>query len=329
MSFKKNILKFLLYPLAYRYVKMPGRSYPGRLPSFGQPQELLRERLTEHVETLAVQIGERSIGNYAGMLKAIEYIEREFKGLNLTVERQNIEFDGKVMPNLIVEIKGSKRPDEIVIVGAHYDTVNNTPGADDNATGVAAMLELCRIFSRRSSLNAPERTIRFIAFANEEHPGGTWDQMGSFAYAKRCRERKEKIVGMLSLEMLGVYSTEPDSQHYPSPFNLFYPTVANFLAFVGNDKGRKFVRRCVEVFRKHAGLPSEGVAAPSFVKDAGRSDHWAFWQHGYDGVMVTDTSNFRYPLYHTPKDTIDRIDFTRMTLAVDGIMYVIEDMAKL
>lgn len=325
MSFKKTILKSLLYPLAYRFVKMPGTSYQGRVPLLGHAQDTLRARLRKHVETLAIQIGERSIGNYAGMLKAIAYIEHEFSGMNLEVERQNIEYDGKVMPNLIVEIKGKKRPDEIVVVGGHYDTVNNTPGADDNATGVAAMLELARAFARRQ----PDRTIRFIAFANEEHPGGTWDQMGSYAYAKRCRERNENVVGMLSLEMLGVYSDEPGSQHYPSPFNLFYPTVANFLAFVGNSQGRSFVRRCVATFRRHAKLASEGVAAPSFVKDAGRSDHWSFWQHGYDGVMVTDTSNFRYPLYHTPKDTVDRLDFTRMTLAVDGIMHVIEDLSTL
>lgn len=324
---KKTFLKFLLYPLLYRFVKMPGKSYQGRVPLLGHGQDALRARLTNHVETLAVGIGERSIGNYQGMLNAIEYIEQEFRGLNLKVERQDIEFDGKVMPNLIVEVKGKTRQDEIVVVGAHYDTVNNTPGADDNATGVAAMLELTRVFARRSGEHAPDRTIRFIAFANEEHPGGTWDQMGSYAYAKRCRERNENIVGMLSLEMLGVYSDEPESQHYPSPFNLFYPTVANFLAFVANSKSRTFVRRCVATFRKHARLASEGVAAPSFVKDAGRSDHWAFWQFGYNGVMVTDTSNFRYPLYHTPKDTIDRLDFTRMTLAVDGIMHVIEDLS--
>ena len=325
MSFKKTILKALLYPLAYRFVKMPGKSWKGRLPTFGPPQEQLQERLTGHVRELAVSIGERSIAKFDGMLASIAYIEAAFKRLNLQVERQDVVFEGKTMPNLIVEIKGKKRPDEIVVIGGHYDTVPNTPGADDNATGVAAMLELARAFCRRHN----DRTIRFVAFANEEHPGGDWNTMGSYAYAKRCRERNEKVVGMLSLEMLGVYSDAPNSQHYPSPFNLFYPTTANFLAFVGNSKGRRFVRRCVEIFRQHAGLPSEGVAAPSFVKDAGRSDHWSFWEHGYDGVMVTDTSNFRYPLYHTPKDTIDRLDFRRMTLAVDGIMYVIEDMATL
>lgn len=322
MSLSKKALKYLLYPLVYRYVSMPGKSYAAPLPLLSHKLDLLRSRLNEHVDTLAVGIGERSIGNYEGMLRAVEYIESSFRHLNLQVERQDIVFDGKVMPNLIVEIRGKWRPTEIVVVGAHYDTVNNTPGADDNASGVAALLELARAFSRRDN----HRTVRFVAFANEEHPGGTWDQMGSYAYAKRCRELGENIVGMLSLEMLGVFSDEPNSQHYPSPFNLFYPTTANFLAFVANARSRKFVRQCVGSFRKHAQLPSEGVNAPEIIRDIGRSDHWAFWQFGYPGVMVTDTSNFRYPLYHTPKDTVDKIDFTRMTLAVAGIRHVIEDL---
>ena len=171
MSISKNILRFLLYPLVYRIVKMPGKSYQGNVPLLGHGQDYLRARLNEHVEALAVGIGDRSIANYAGMLQAVEYIEREFRGLNLKVERQDIVFDGKVMPNLIVEIKGKTRPDEILVVGAHYDTVPATPGADDNASGVASMLELARAFARRDN----DRTIRFVAFANEEHPGGNWD----------------------------------------------------------------------------------------------------------------------------------------------------------
>lgn len=324
MSLKATILKWLLYPLFYRIVKMPGKSFDGPVSRLSDDETRMRQALERHVNTLSVAIGERSIARYDGMLKAVAYIEQELTKCGYKVERQNVVFEGMEMPNLIVEKKGATRPDEIVVIGAHYDTVVGTPGADDNASGVAALILLAAMFSQRTN----DRTIRFVAFANEEHPGGPWDSMGSYAYARRCRERGENVTGMLSLEMLGVYSDAPGSQNYPSPFSLYYPTVANFIGFVANTSSRNFVRKCVGAFRKHARIASEGVAAPERIKDIGRSDHWSFWQFGYKGVMVTDTSNFRYPTYHTPGDTPDKLDFQRMTLVVAGLTHVLGDIAR-
>jgi Zn-dependent M28 family amino/carboxypeptidase len=227
------------------------------------------------------------------------------------------------MFNYIAEKRGSTQPEEIIVVGAHYDTVPGSPGADDNATGVAALLELARMLRH---VDLP-KTVRFVAFANEEHPGGTWESMGSYAYARSCHERKENIIAMLSLEMLGCYSSAQDSQKYPSPLNLFYPKVANFIAFVANSKSRMLVKQCVKVFRKSMKFPCEGAAAPESIKDIARSDHWAFWQFGYPGLMVTDTSNFRYQFYHQAEDTPDKLDFISFTTVVVGLSHIVCDIA--
>jgi len=216
--------------------------------------------------------------------------------------------EGRECYNLEVEITGSEKPDDIVVIGAHYDSLEGTPGANDNATGVAALLALARAFIHKK----PVRTLRFVAFTNEEPPYFQSDNMGSFVYARRCRERKENVVAMLSLETIGYYSDEPGSQRYPSPFNLVYPGTGNFVAVVGNTKSRQLVRRVVREFRAQNNFPCEGIATFGFLPGIGWSDHWAFWQAGYPAVMLTDTAPFRYPHYHTGKDTPDKIDYDKL-----------------
>lgn len=324
MTIRDWLLKLALYPLFYRYVKMPGRSYSGALPALAGDEPQLRNRLELHVRVLSEQIGERSINTPHGLRAAENYIAAEFARLGYEVKRQWFDFAGISMCNVIVEKRGSTRPDEVIVIGAHYDTVIGTPGADDNATGVAALLELADWL--RSTTTA--RTVRFVAFANEEHPGGPWESMGSCVYANSCRAAGDNIKAMLSLEMLGVYSDAPGSQMYPRPFNLFYPTVANFIGFVGNSFSQQLVRACVRSFRRHAQFPCEGVAAPDSVRDIARSDHWAFWQIGVPALMVTDTSNFRYPIYHTPEDRPQQLDFDRMTRVVSGLRAVISNLQR-
>lgn len=318
------LMRTLLYPLFYRHVSMPGRSYSGALPLITEPQQSLRLRLERHVRVLSEEIGERSISKPNGLRSAQHYIAGQLAGMGYDVQTQWFEFAGIAMCNLIVEKRGSVYPDEVLVIGAHYDTVIGTPGADDNATGVAALLEVARWLTRISTA----RTIRLVAFANEEHPGGPWDSMGSCVYANSCKDAGDNIKAMLSLEMLGVYSDAPNSQQYPRPFNLFYPTVANFIGFVGNTFSRRLVRACVKTFRQTSLFPCEGVAAPDSVKDVGRSDHWAFWQIGVPALMVTDTSNFRYPIYHTPDDKPDKLDFDRFTRVVAGLLPVIRNLAS-
>jgi len=160
--------------------------------------------------------------------------------------------------------------------------------------------------------------VRFVLFPNEEHPSLPNTTMGSYKYAMRCRERQEKL-RMIVLEMLGFYSDEEGSQKYPFPFNLLYPQRGNFIGFVGNTRSRQLVHACVHAFRQLARFPSQGAAAPERFKDIARSDHWSFWQAGYQALMVTDTSEFRNPYYHTELDTPDKLNFEHMARVVQGL----------
>ena len=223
-----------------------------------------------------------------------------------------------------MEISGTASPGDIVIIGAHYDTVPGCAGANDNTTGVAAVLELARLLSTRIT----DRTVRLVAFVNEEPPFFRTDLMGSRVYARRCRERDDNVVAMLSLETIGFYADEPGSQKYPFPFSFFYPDTGNFVGFVGNLGSRSLTRRAIRAFRESTQLPSEGLAAPAWIPGIGWSDQWSFWQEGYPGVMITDTAPFRYPYYHTPQDTPDRIDYDRFARVVMGVSRVVEVLAQ-
>ncbi len=211
-----------------------------------------------------------------------------------------------------------------MVVGAHYDSVAGTRGANDNASGTAAVLEVARLLAGRDLA----RTVRFVAFVNEEPPYFKTEQMGSRVYARRSRERGERIVAMLSIETIGYYRDEPGTQKYPFPFSLFYPAEGNFIGFVGNLGSRSLVRRCVGSFRSHAAFPSEGAALPGWITGVDWSDHWSFWKEGYAAVMVTDTAPFRYPWYHDSADTADRLDYERTARVVAGIARVVADLAS-
>ena len=303
--------------------RMPGTSYRGELPALDESLKLLREELRQEVQRLAVDIGERNVRNRPKQLaQAADSIEAQFKAAGYEVKRQEYEVSGIRCWNLEAEISGKSRPEEIVVVGAHYDTVVGTPGANDNTSGVAAVLALSRRFSNRK----PDRTLRFVAFTNEEQPYAHTEQMGSRVYARRCRERGEQVVAMLSLETIGYYDDTPGSQKYPRPFGLLFPSKGNFIGFFGNLASRRLVRHVVSAFRQNEPFPSEAAALPELVPRVGASDHASFWHERYPAIIVTDTANFRYPYYHTPEDTIDKIDFDRMARVVRGLETVVEEL---
>jgi len=305
-------------------ILMPGKSHRGELPPADEALLSLADELRRDVTRLAVDIGERNILNRPQQLvQAADWIEAELKAAGLAPERQEYEVSGTACCNLEAGLRGASRPEEIVVVGAHYDTVPGTPGANDNTSGLAAMLALARRFAGRKT----GRTLRFVAFVNEEKPYAHTDRMGSRVYARRCRERGEKVAGMMSLETIGCYDDRLGSQRYPPPFGLFYPSAGNFIAFVGNLRSRRLVRRAVAAFRQGEPFPSEGAAVPEIVPRVRDSDHASFWHAGYPALMVTDTANFRYPYYHTPEDTIDKIDFDRMARVVRGLGKVVEALA--
>jgi len=317
------ILCLLLLIIAVAWwimICMPGASYRGALPLADEHLRALESDLRSDVAGLAVEIGERNVGNRLRQLaQAANYIETRFIDAGYKVKRQGYEVFGHNCDNLEIEIVGTIKPEEIVIVGAHYDTALGTPGANDNTSGVAAMLALARIFSKVKI----DRTLRFVAFVNEEPPFFQTEQMGSRVYARQCREKGENVVAMFSLETIGYYNDSPESQKYPPPFSFLYPSEGKFIGFIGNTTSRSLVRQTIATFRQTERFPSEGAAIPALIPGVGFSDHWSFWQEGYPALMVTDTAMFRYPYYHELEDTIDKIDFDRMARVVRGLGKVI------
>ena len=304
-------------------IRMPGRSYAGSLEPLDARGSSVRDRLRADVEALAGSIGERSVRSPRGLSKAADHIAAELTAAGLTPARQTFVVEGVPCDNVEAEVRGRDQSDDIVIVGAHYDSVAFTRGANDNGSGVAALLALARTFATQH----PRTTLRFVAFANEEPPYFQTPNMGSLVYALRSRQRRERIVAMLSLETIGYYSDEPGTQRYPLPLSLVYPDRGNFIGFVGDRASVGLVRRIVGTFRAAARFPSEGAALVASLPGVGWSDQWSFWQVGYPGVMVTDTAPFRYPRYHTGNDTPDQLDYARMTRVVIGLEQVVGDLS--
>lgn len=287
------------------------------------PEEVaLRNELKADVQKLAGEIGERNMWHYAKLNAAAEFIEGAFQEAGLQPRRDSYQIDRRECHNIETEIRGT-RP-EIVLVGAHYDSVIGAPGANDNGTGVAGLLALGRRLAGKST----SATLRFVSFVNEEPPFFQTPQMGSYVYASLCKRRGDKISAMISLETIGYFSDAPRSQTYPSiGLGAFYPTVGNFIGFVGNVGSRDLLRRAISIFRETKKLPAEGAALPAFIPGVAWSDQWSFWQHGYPGIMITDTAPFRYPHYHSATDTPDKLDYERFALVVSGLEKVIAKLA--
>lgn len=303
---------------------MPTR-YRGPLPELSDEQKLLRDELRRDVEALAGKIGERNLRHYEELVKAARYIEESFAAPGLQVVRQTYPVGGRACDNLETEIRvPGPRANEIVVIGAHYDSVRGSPGANDNGSGVAALLALARRFAERPV----GRTLRFVAFVNEEPPYFQTREMGSRVYARRCRQRKENIVAAVSLETIGYYSDAKGSQRYPPLLSAAYPSTGNFIGFVGNVTSRPLVDEVTGAFRRHAQFPSEKGAMPAALPGVGWSDHWSFWQEGYPGVMVTDTAKYRYPHYHLASDTPDKVDYDRLARVVDGLAGVVGELVQ-
>ena len=309
---------------------MPGKNVSKAGP-LSPDEVVLREELRANVQKLAGEIGERNMSHYAQLNAAADFIEDSFSRAGLRTRRDSYEMRGQAVPQYRGRNSGCSQgaavssPPPIIIIGAHYDSVFGSPGANDNGTGMAATLALARRFASAK----PKQTLRFVAFANEEPPYFLSGEMGSLVYARRCKERGDKISAMISLETIGYFSDAPNSQTYPSPgLGLFYPKVGNFIGFVSNVQSRALLRRVIALFRKHAKIPSEGASLPAFIPGVSWSDQWSFWQHGYPAIMVTDTAPFRYPYYHSSSDTPDKLDYDRFTLVVSGMEKVIQELAK-
>jgi hypothetical protein len=320
-----TLLVGVIWLLRQWMIQMPGESAREPLPPLNAEQQGVVERLREDLAILTTEIGERNLSRrYRGLKMTEDWLAHELEQLGYQVTRQTYMVEGQEVANVEAVAEGSSVPEQIIVVGAHYDSVPGSAGANDNGSGVVALLELARLLHREQF----PRTLRFVAFVNEEMPYFQTGQMGSRVYALSCKRLGEDIRLMLCLETIGYYSRERGSQKYPAPLDSFYPDTGNFLAFVGNLSSRRQVHRAIEVFRQHSPLPSEGVAAPSDLPGIGLSDHSSFWMHGYPAIMLTDTAMFRYPYYHTADDTLENVDFERLALAVEGTAHIIRDFAS-
>jgi len=281
------------------------------------------ERLRRHVRTLAAGIGERHVWRPQALHAAADYIRGQFESLGYAVAPQAYEVYGVRCENLEVTIPGSSRPGEIVLAGAHYDTVEGSPGADDNASGVAGLIEIARLLRE----TRPRRTLKLVAFVNEEAPFFYFGEMGSKVYARAARARGDDIRLMLSLEMLGCYRDEPGSQAYPPFLRWFYPARGNFIAFVSNLRSRRALAEFTRAFRAQSDFPAERLAAPSLVPGVSWSDQLSFWRAGYPALMATDTAFYRNPHYHQATDTPERLRYPEMARVVEGLARALGQLA--
>jgi Zn-dependent M28 family amino/carboxypeptidase len=288
----------------------------------------IHKRLRRQVDVLAGLIGPRHFGRPQALEATIGFIERELAELGYAVERQAYPVGRQTAVNLVVEIPGAAPDAGIVILGAHYDTVETTPGADDNASAVAVLLEAARLLQGRRF----RRTVRLVAFACEEPPHFYTGDMGSQVYARRCRERGERIVGMLCLEMVGYYTTHFDSQVLPPEIPRWlrwaFPRRGDFLAAVGNLRSWRLVWQFRRGFKRGTRFPLFSIALPEAIHAIRLSDNSSFWDQGYPALMLTDTSFLRNPHYHQATDTPDTLDYERMAQVVRGVAGAVAYLAS-
>jgi len=315
----------------YYMAGVPGRSYRGPLPPLTDEERALVPRLKGHVVAIASR--EHNVAHYDALEKSARYIETTLEAYGYPVSRQSFDADdyvsgSKRVRNLevVIEPPAAGPATETIVVGAHYDSAPGAPGANDNGSGVAAVIELARLLGDLKGKTG--RRIRLVLFVNEEPPYFRTEEMGSWQYAAGLAARNERVVAMYSLETIGYFSDAPGSQRYPFPFGLIFPDRGDFLAFVGTLGARPLVRASIASFRAHTQFPTIGGVAPASIPGIDWSDHWAFTEHGFPAIMLTDTAPFRYPYYHTALDTPDKVDAERLARIVKGVERMVREMAK-
>ena len=303
---------------------MPGERHRGPLQPLGVEDLSLLANLKAHV--LAVASEEHNVGHPEALERTARYIEATLSGLGYAVSRQEFETEAVKVRNLEVRRigPGAGKP-RLVVIGAHYDSAQGAVGADDNGSGVAALLELARLLKAVQPDEGLE--LRLVFYVNEELPWFGTEKMGSLVHASGLAREEREVVAMLSLETIGWYSDVPGSQRYPFPFNLLYPSTGDFIGFVANPRSRSLLHRVIGSFRRHAAFPSEGAVGLESIPGISWSDQWAYWKFGWPAVMVTDTAPFRYPHYHTLRDTPDKLDYDGLARVVKGLEGVVRELA--
>lgn len=286
--------------------------------------EISAQQLQAHVEELAGKIGEHNVYHPEALHAAEAYITHQWRQFGYEVGKQSYQAYGVKSSNLEVNCPGKNGGDELILIGAHYDSVLGSPGANDNGSGVAALLELSRVFQEHQ----PAVNLRFVAFVNEEPPFFFWGNMGSMVYAKAAKQRRDRIRFMISLETIGCYSNQAGSQSYPPFFKYFYPGTGNFIAFASNWGSRNIMRQCAKLFAEVCDFPVETVAAPSIIPGIAWSDQLSFWRQGYKAFMITDTAFYRYPYYHTSEDTPDKLNYPAFAAMTNGLVLMLSRLER-
>ncbi|MFH1823882.1 MAG: M20/M25/M40 family metallo-hydrolase [Candidatus Firestonebacteria bacterium] len=297
--------------------------WPSKSINITSKNEDLAKRLKNHVKKLSNDIGDRNIFLYDKYEEAVKYLTLQFKSFGYDVQFQTFTASERKTKNIMVNKIGSEKPEEIFVVGAHFDTCFN-PGADDNASGIAGLLELARLIKKEDI----KSTIRFVAFSNEEPPFFHTGNMGSKVYAKELKTKKENVKAALIIESIGYYSEGKNSQKYPPFFGLFYPNKGNFIAVIGNFSSGWLVKKVKTSFKNNSNFPIESVSTFDFIPGIDFSDNWSFWKEGFSAVMITDTANFRNPNYHTNKDTFNTLDYYNIAEIVSGFYTVLCEITK-
>lgn len=282
------------------------------------------ERLKQHLNMLTVTIGERSIYRPENLEKTRLYIEAFHRGLGLEVESRTYRYGELDVANVVARIDLAANPSRRFLLGAHYDSVGGTVGADDNAGAIAVQLEVARSLKNLAGTAPSELSVKIASFALEEPPTFATRYMGSKVYAKKARTEGEELDGMICLEMVGYFCDDPGCQSYPFPLMFMnYPKEGNFIGIVGNSNSRDLTRSLERSFRTNPDLPVVTLTVPfnGWVLPSVRlSDHSAFWDENFKAVMVTDSAFYRNPHYHLPSDTMDKLDFRRMAELVESLL---------
>lgn len=311
---------------AYWYhFALPGRPYAGPLPALSPEEAAIAERLKRHVTAIASQ--PHNTKHPANLEASARYIEATLSALGYTIEPQEFDARGIKVRNIAatIEPNAPARAVETIVLGAHYDSYNDAPGANDNGSGTAVVLELARLLK---DLRPARTRLKLVLFVNEELPHFGTDTWGARRFARLMIERKEPIRAMFSIETIGYFSDADGSQRYPFPLSPFFPKTGNFIAFVGTLGARPLVHEAVASFRRHTAFPTVGGVAAKFVDGVTWSDHKAFMETGFPAIMITDTALFRYPHYHRPSDTPDKLAYDRLARITKGIERVVREMAR-
>jgi hypothetical protein len=312
------------------------------------PADLPR-RLRSHVEVLAARIGERNCYRRANLAAAASWIEQDFRSNGYETRRLAVpvpagppfECGPLTVWNIEATKRGGSRADEIVIVGAHYDSKvatpewndhgpplpdrPGTPGADDNASGVSALLEIARLLAKAPA----ERTVRFVAFVNEEPPFFKTDCMGSLVYARECAKKDAgKIVGAIVLEQVGCYSIRPRTKRPWFAGLVGIPDRPDYVAFFSNFASRHWTEECGTLFHRHSNVEVRCISPPDFTGSLSWSDDWSFWQEDLPAFSVCDTTYMRHDDYHELDDTADRLDYATMADVAWGLLHVVRELAN-